>query len=471
MEFRQYQCNMEIQAICGQQWKDLCKELGLKQAGRRDELRMRVIGFLYSQEGRVRINEVAASALLIKILNLLKLPLPGIKPVVVPKDKVADSIKACVCGTMVGSVGLICSRCGNAQHPSCMGKSALMTDFVCPLCQMRMMEPFEQVVEVVLPPNITSSLGLGAAQRQFVYTEEMNKRLLEPGKRRAIQMRSIRLDEEGFTHHWPKECTVLLNGKSLFTYTQPPASSSRRRKDTALAISAIGLGANNAMVMRQKEDDAYVFAIFIVEGLSCDAVFKAMSTANTLSVEAGKSFVLTHTVSSGDVTAEGCTVSLKCPLSRFLPEVPARGVRCQHIQCFDLRAYIVLQERAKSCRWRCPICGMLALNVIVDRYMQAVLKQANADGADSVEFLSDGRFLLMPESDDEEAPPRKRPKPVPLELVDGKVVIHPGTETLDRLAWEDFAGGKASSPAVYATVCYREAAKTRTTDHKPVSAR
>lgn len=195
MEFRQYYCNLEIQAVSGQQWKEMCKELGLKQAGRRDELRMRVVSYLYSQDGKVKVHEIAASGMLIKVLKLLNLPTPGERPPAVVKDPVAESVKTCVCGTVVTSIGLICARCGIVQHKSCMGRAANMNDFVCPLCQMRQMEPFEQVVEVLLAPSVTSSMGLGAVQKQFVYSEETAKRLQEPGKRRMIQIRSIRLDE------------------------------------------------------------------------------------------------------------------------------------------------------------------------------------------------------------------------------------------------------------------------------------
>lgn len=56
-----------------------------------------------------------------------------------------------------------------------------------------------------------------------------------------------------------------------------------------------------------------------------------------------------------DVVAVSQVLSLKCPLSYMRLDVPCRGTRCSHIQCFDSTSYLQLQEQGPQ--WSCPICS------------------------------------------------------------------------------------------------------------------
>lgn len=480
MDFPQYQCNLDIQMISGQQWRDMCKELGIKQAGRRDELRLRVVSFLCSQEGRERVAELAGSVLLVKVLHLLKLPAPGLLPqpvhMLAPVERKED---ACVCGVTVqlpgkgplfvgvpalgcapvlpvGSVPpgcIVCVKCSNGFHKPCMGRSTLLVPFLCPLCQLRTIEPYEPVLEVYLPPYSTASLAHNSVQKQFIFTEEMRKKLLEEGSKRLVQMRALRLDEEGFVYRWPKECTILLNGKSVVTYTQPPASSSRRRKDSSLCLSSLAIGYNTAMVMKQREEDQYVFGVFLVETQTPEALFRRYSTEKVLSLDEGKAFVSSHACSDSEVTASLCRTPLKCPLTRFLPDLPVRGSLCQHIQCFDLKPYLIVQEKVKANRWRCPLCSCRVLDMTVDKYIQAVTEEAAEAGADTAEFYSDGRYALIAErKEEEEENGGKRPGG---SLEEPKVEKR--AERVEGLKWQEFVGRRASLEVVFASLCYRKA--------------
>jgi hypothetical protein len=480
MDYPQYQCNLDIQMISGQQWRDMCKELGIKQAGRRDELRLRVVSFLCSQEGRERVGELAGSVLLIKVLHLLKLPSPGLQPLPIPvMAPVETKEDACVCGVTVqlpgkgppmvgvpalgcdpifpiGSVPpgcIVCTKCGNGFHKPCMSRAVLLLPFVCPMCQLRAIEPYEPVLEVFLAPYSTSSLTHNSVQKQFIFTEEMRKKLQEEGSKRLVQIRAMRLDEEGYVYRWPKECTILLNGKSVVTYTQPPASSSRRRKDTSLNLTSLAIGYNSAMVMKQREEDQYAFGVFLVETQSSEALFRHYSTAAVLSLDAGKAFVSSHASSSSEVSASLCRTLLKCPLTRFLPDLPVRGSLCQHIQCFDLKPYLIVQEKTKTNRWRCPLCSCRVLDMLVDKYMQAVIEEAAEAGADTAEFYSDGRYALVVDREEgaEGSGGKRKGGNCAEPMVQKKA------ERAAGLNWQEFAGRKASLDVVFASLCYRKA--------------
>jgi hypothetical protein len=67
-------------------------------------------------------------------------------------------------------------------------------------------------------------------------------------------------------------------------------------------------------------------------------------------------------------------ISLVCPMSRRRIMLPARGIDCTHIQCFDLEAY--LRVNAERCIWMCPICDKPALfeGLEVDQYVWGILQ-------------------------------------------------------------------------------------------------
>jgi hypothetical protein len=57
-----------------------------------------------------------------------------------------------------------------------------------------------------------------------------------------------------------------------------------------------------------------------------------------------------------------------CPLTRKLIARPARGVKCQHDDCFDLTGFLAYAIKNNS--WACPICHvrLVAENLRVDPY-------------------------------------------------------------------------------------------------------
>ena len=350
-----------------------------------------------------------------------------------------------------------------------------MVRFECALCQFQQMEPYEPIVEVVLPPCLPCTQGQPVTSRQFRYTEDMSRKLATPGHPRFIQIRSIRLDDEGYTYHWPKDCSVVLNGRTICNYTQPPTTSARKRKDTALMVPQLVSGVNEVLVLRQREEATYVFGIFIVEKLTPEAVLVNMSRDAELSEEAGKAFVMGRVGGSDEVTTDSYRQSLKCPLTRLIPETPARGSHCRHIQCFDLQPYIIMQEKAKVNRWRCPVCSTLVLSVVIDVYMRDILKQAKETGATAVEFGKEAEFTLVREEEEDEmdsdvenhvgvkraAPPSEAPlptkRPTPFE---------------PRLVWSDFVQSTLHTDTVsldllHRTVAYQNAYQKSISMDKP----
>ena len=88
----------------------------------------------------------------------------------------------------------------------------------------------------------------------------------------------------------------------------------------------------------------------------------------------------------------GFTVSLLCPLSCLRIEVPGRGVKCSHVQCFDLSSYIAYCNHRHS--WNCPICNLSTpfVELFKDNFFLSILNQIDPECPHAV-VMPNGSFL------------------------------------------------------------------------------
>ena len=101
-----------------------------------------------------------------------------------------------------------------------------------------------------------------------------------------------------------------------------------------------------------------------------------------------------------DVATEAVQVSLKCPLGKKRITTPCRPNKCDHVQCFDLEAYLAMhqsiQRTSKMSKWDCPICPSKDVfdDLSVDMYFVEILNFCKAKSVDIIELNSDGSWHL-----------------------------------------------------------------------------
>jgi len=66
-------------------------------------------------------------------------------------------------------------------------------------------------------------------------------------------------------------------------------------------------------------------------------------------------------------------VSLLCPITQSLIGVPAKSSYCSHLTCFDLKAFLQMNER--RLQWTCPLCKKSASfeSLRIDQRLQSIL--------------------------------------------------------------------------------------------------
>ena len=147
---------------------------------------------------------------------------------------------------------------------------------------------------------------------------------------------------------------------------------------------------NNVVDVRGhfESTDADLLQINLVEKLDID---RAISKLSTMSTSAKK----VSEVLSGLVKM---TIQLKCPLSKLRIDIPVKGRHCQHLQCFDAKSFLKLNESVID--WKCPCCnGKIngLKDLLVDLQIKSMLGQTDP-AVERVVLEDDGWY----EEEDEE---------------------------------------------------------------------
>jgi hypothetical protein len=68
-----------------------------------------------------------------------------------------------------------------------------------------------------------------------------------------------------------------------------------------------------------------------------------------------------------DVCMASVTLALCDPVAKTPMRIPARGLQCRHVQCFDLLCYLRFQETPSLSSWLCPHCAEVRRVVLLCR--------------------------------------------------------------------------------------------------------
>ena len=75
-----------------------------------------------------------------------------------------------------------------------------------------------------------------------------------------------------------------------------------------------------------------------------------------------------------DIEVESIPITIFDPFSREVMEIPVRGSKCRHLQCFDLLIFLKLTQVSESRSWKCPYCGYDSRKLIIDKYQLQLIE-------------------------------------------------------------------------------------------------
>jgi E3 SUMO-protein ligase PIAS1 len=87
---------------------------------------------------------------------------------------------------------------------------------------------------------------------------------------------------------------------------------------------------------------------------------------------------------SDDLTTRSVSVSAMCPLTKQRMEYPSRGLFCNHLQCFDAKAYLQLAVKRctkNSTGLKCPLCNKTInpKQLYIEKYFKKVLDTTDSN--------------------------------------------------------------------------------------------
>ncbi|VDN98134.1 unnamed protein product [Rodentolepis nana] len=283
--------------------------------------------------------------------------------------------------------------------------------------------PYERTYDFKLDSNQSETIAYHSCnvgnRREFRVQALVRFGKLEPSMLHRITASQPSL--EPFQDNMPIHLAVQVNQRNVilppFLPTSRPNMDGRRNARPISITSQLRMcpGAVNLIKLSWSHDYAsftyYFFAIYLVKKLStknlCDFLkMNCYRPANFIRKQ-----IIAKLASSGLSLNDGeeedddiqiqntLPVQLLCPLSKCRINLPVRGKRCQHIQCYDADTYFIINERKPA--WKCPVCDLLAPfdELFVDGLLMEILDSKESQTAEEIVFNEDGSWVVMKSSD------------------------------------------------------------------------
>mmetsp|Transcript_9624 Transcript_9624/g.34256 ORF Transcript_9624/g.34256 Transcript_9624/m.34256 type:complete len:508 (-) Transcript_9624:89-1612(-) len=288
-------------------------------------------------------------------------------------------------------------------------------------CGLAELDPLTPVLEVLafaaIAPESRVRPHLGSARFDLRYQP------LASGQGLELRMGS---STDTRQHRWPQSLAVFAAGSKI-VQIDPPREDGPHRRDAPLLLAhflaeaATKSASSNGDVLVEFEVSAdaapglvkdWLVAVvrtgpprgvpeLMASCLASPPMLSSTSARLLASLRAGEESMMGAAGEAAVQFATPWTQPLVCPVSRERLRVPARGLACEHLRCFELEAYLVASFRAVfHRRWHCPICDCplvptsLAICELTQRLLrEAPLGVAEAD-LESMRCTEDGEVTV-----------------------------------------------------------------------------
>ncbi|KAL3661378.1 hypothetical protein V7S43_013581 [Phytophthora oleae] len=356
-----------------------------------------------------------------------------------PTNAAALGGARCFCVTQGVSGKVVkCVDCDLAVHAKCHQLIALSGEWYCEMCRAKTYDPFYRVQKTVLDPNfVRFSKSASSFRLEYYITDnDLNNmyanRDPKPGSMTPgsleLQLRCFAVKEDlGAGHCWPTSTQLSVNGFGVpITQRAPPghANPSKVLRELPANVFQYSRVGRNVIDIRTTESPSvFGFMVQIVEVRDINDLVKEVKEASKhLTYESAKQEVIKSFGSEDedDVVATVTMLSVRCPLGLCVISLPARGLNCKHLQCFDLKTFMLFSKKARSKAWRCTVCHkyIKASDLRIDPYLKNLLAEVEGeDELEEVEIFPDGSWKRRLEEDLVAEPPAKKVKAERTEIV------------------------------------------------------
>ncbi|SPQ20880.1 eabbef88-805f-4c5f-b6af-dd25334a38d9 [Thermothielavioides terrestris] len=230
---------------------------------------------------------------------------------------------------------------------------------------------------------------------------------------------------------WPPNIFMTLNHQVLDVRRQPHNGKDLATEITDLVVCGTNVLNISCPDLRRESAQNRFLAVEMLETLSHSNVVKLIWSQGTIPEEETLATIKKRLASPTDDEVSfgepDLSIDLADPFSATIFKLPARGVDCTHMECFDLETWlntrpskppIKCPHRQARCtcpntpepsnpdKWRCPICSKDArpYSLRIDGFLLKVRAQLEAEGklqTKSMRVRADGSWSVVLETDDD----------------------------------------------------------------------
>jgi hypothetical protein len=233
--------------------------------------------------------------------------------------------------------------------------------------------------------------------------------------------------------NWPSFMHMTLNNRVLDIRRRP-----HNGKDLPTEVTDFVVPGTNVLKIALHEapgepSQSRLLAVELLETLSHSTIVKSIWSQGAIPEQQTLNTIKKRLTSSADdeiaFEAPDLAIDLADPFSSTIFKIPARGVDCTHMECFDLENWLNTRpakpplscphkkvkctcpntaEPSNPDKWRCPICSKDArpYSLRIDGFLLKVRAQLEGEGklhTKSLRVKADGSWSVVLEADDDGA--------------------------------------------------------------------
>ncbi|KAF7043239.1 hypothetical protein CFC21_052627 [Triticum aestivum] len=435
-------CKDKLKHFRLKELKDVLCKIGLSKHGKKQELVDKIVAILSDQQdqaskidglpNRLMVGKETVVKIVEDTFRKMREPANAVSasgnqnelgysvmPMKNPDDSAQLDIKVrCPCGSSMATGSMIqCDhpRCSVWQHIDCViipektadtAPQELPSSFYCEMCRVSRADPFWVTINhPLLPVSVAPSNIMADGSYTVQYIEKTfplsraNREMLQKAEY-DIQVWCILLDDKvPFRMHWPLHSDMQINGIPVRVVsrqaTQPLGANGR---DDGLMLTQFLKEGPNKIVLSRSDSRAFCLGVRIAKRRSLEEVLNlvpkeqdgekfddALSRVRRC-VGGGTEADNADSDSDIEVVADSVSVNLRCPMTGSRIKVAGRFKPCVHMGCFDLEAFVELNQRSR--KWQCPIClkNYSLENLIIDPYFNRITSLIKSCGDDISEI-------------------------------------------------------------------------------------
>ena len=275
-----------------------------------------------------------------------------------------------------------CENCNFYQHKNCINPLNKSYPYLCPICQLSLFDPYLKIKFHFEIPSIIINKTQGNFSYKFNIKDEIFN-MNPPFKGDFLVLRCLKLTEDGFCIEWPDKIELYLNKNEKMIYSvNQKGDKFKRQINEQITFpffngqskenhfnrfpgkvnDFFNLNGENEIRIKFKsgEDNynKYIISLdYIHYNNNINDIIKDVKFIEN------KEELKNLTKNKSDIMEE--KIEFIDPISGTdIIEIPARGWKCNHLSCFDLKNYFLMQN--ESSRFCCPLCNKKVGQIYID---------------------------------------------------------------------------------------------------------